>query len=360
MSYNVFIVNKLNRGGDAMQYRQLGKSGLLVSELCFGAMTFGGEGYWKVVGELGYDSAKRLVDMAIAGGVNFFDTADVYSYGKSEEMLGQALRDKRKDVIIATKVRGRMSTEINDVGLSRHHILNSCDNSLRRLGTDYIDLYIVHNFDFITPIEETLRALDDLVRQGKVKYIGCSNFSAWQLMKALAVSEKQNLEKFVSLQALYSLISRDVENELVPLCLDQGLGITPWSPLGGGFLTGKYKRGERGPADARRAKEQVNFIQIEEEKGFKILDELEIIAENHNATVAQAALNYLLRKPGVSSVLIGANKTAQLEENLKAVSWVMTDEEVHRLDVISMPYRPYPQWMIDIGQRNRISAQEVM
>ncbi|HEY3295711.1 MAG TPA: aldo/keto reductase [bacterium] len=336
-----------------MQYRQLGKSGLLVSELCFGAMTFGGQGFWKVIGELEYQSAKRLIDISLEGGINFFDTADVYSYGMAEDMLGRALGEKRKDVILATKVRGRMSAEINDVGLSRHHILNSCNNSLRRLGTDWIDLYIVHSFDFITPLEETLRALDDLVRVGKVRYLGVSNFAAWQLMKALAISEQHNLEKFVSLQAYYSLVSRDVETELVPLCMDQGLGITPWSPLAGGFLTGKYQRGERGPQGARRAKEEQNFIPIDYDKGFPIVDELRRIAESHKATPAQAALNYLLRKPGVSSVIIGANKTEQLEDNLKAVEWTMTDEEVARLDDLSKPYRPYPHWMHDIVRHDR-------
>jgi aryl-alcohol dehydrogenase-like predicted oxidoreductase len=340
-----------------MQYRQLGKSGLLVSELCFGAMTFGGKGYWKIIGELGYTTAKRLVDMAFDGGINFFDTADVYSYGMAEEMLGRALHEKRNEIILATKVRGRMSPEINDVGLSRHHILTGCDQSLQRLGTDHIDLYIVHSFDFITPLEETLRALDDLVRFGKVRYLGCSNFAAWQLMKALAISERHNLERFVSLQALYSLISRDLENELVPLCLDQGLGITPWSPLGGGFLSGKYKRGDKGPSDARRAKEQSNFIPIDYEKGFPIVDELTTIAAAHNATVAQAALNYLLRKPGVCSLIIGANKPDQLEDNLKAVDWTMSEAEVAKLDELSKPSRPYPHWMHDIVRKDRTESK---
>ncbi len=336
-----------------MQYRQLGKSGLLVSELCFGAMTFGGRGYWKTIGELEYQASKRLVDLSLDAGVNFFDTADVYSYGMAEEFLGKALHDRRNEIVLATKVRGRMSAEINDVGLSRHHILTGCENSLRRLNTDHIDLYIVHSFDFITPLEETLRALDDLVRQGKVRYLGCSNFAGWQLMKALATSERQNLEKFVSLQALYSLISRDLENELVPLCLDQGLGITPWSPLGGGFLTGKYRRGEKGPEGARRASEQYNFIPINYDQGYPIVEELDRIAAAHDATVAQGALNYLLRKPGVASVIIGAKSVEQLVDNLKAVDWTMTDGEVAKLDELSKPYRPYPQWMHDIIRHDR-------
>jgi aryl-alcohol dehydrogenase-like predicted oxidoreductase len=221
-----------------MKYRYLGTSGLVVSELCFGAMSFGSEGSWKSVGALEQSAAQRVVDIAFEGGINFFDTADVYSYGQSEEILGQALKGKRSQVVLATKVRGRMSPEVNDAGLSRRHIIQSCENSLRRLGTDWIDLYIVHSFDFRTPLEETLSTLNDLVHQGKVRYLGCSNYFAWQLMKALAISEKHGFEKFVSLQAYYSLIARDVEIELVPLCEDQGLGLTPWSPLSGGFLTG--------------------------------------------------------------------------------------------------------------------------
>jgi len=207
-----------------MQYRQLGQSGLLVSELCFGTMSFGAKGYWEVVGGLDQAAAQRLVDITIDGGINFFDTADVYSHGLSEEILGKTLQGKRDQVVLATKVRGRMSANINDVGLSRHHIIQSCENSLKRLGTDYIDLYIVHSFDFMTPLEETLSALDDLVRQGKVRYLGCSNYFAWQLMKALSISERRHLEKFVSLQAHYSLVARDVEYELVPLCETRAWG----------------------------------------------------------------------------------------------------------------------------------------
>jgi len=345
---------------NTMKHRTLGKSGLLVSELCFGAMTFGAKGYWETIGGLDAAAAQRLVDLALDGGINFFDTADVYSYGQSEQILGQALKGKRQDIVLATKLRGRMSAEINDVGLSRRHIMVSCEQSLKRLGTDYLDLYMVHSFDFVTPLEETLRALDDLVRQGKVRYLGCSNFAAWHLMKALAISDKQNLERFVSLQALYSLVSRDLENELVPLCLDQGLGITPWSPLGGGFLTGKYRRGQKAPADARRTKERINFIAVEEEKGYRIVDALEMAARNHHASIAQAALNYLLRKPGVSSVLIGATKPEQLADNLKTVEWELTAEEVKTLDELSAPARPYPHWMLDFTQRDRTSPEELM
>ncbi len=330
-----------------MNTRYLGNTGVRVSELCFGAMTFGGKGYWTNVGEVQQKEADELVNTAIESGINFFDTADVYSEGRSEEILGKALGAKRKDIILATKVRGKTGPGPNDVGLSRKHIMDSCEGSLKRLGTDYIDLYQVHSFDPRTPLEETLRALDDLVRDGKVRYIGASNYTGWQLMKALAISEKQNLEKFVTLQALYSLIARDLENELVPLSLDQKLGILPWSPLGGGFLTGKYRRGKPRPQGARRTDPTNQFLQYDEEKGFDIVERLEKTGNNHKATVAQAALNYLLRKPGVTSVIIGAKNREQLEDNIRAASWEMTPEEVKELDELSKPPRAYPYWMLE-------------
>ncbi len=330
-----------------MKMRFLGNSGVKVSEICFGAMTFGGKGYWKTIGELEQKDANELINMALDGGVNFFDTADVYSEGLAEEMLGKALGNHRNEIILATKVRGRTGKGPNDVGLSRHHIIENCNSSLKRLGTDYIDLYQLHSFDPYTPQEETLRALDDLVRSGKVRYIGASNHTGWQLMKALAISDKQNLEKFITLQAYYSLVARDLENELVPLCLDQNLGILPWSPLGGGFLTGKYRRGKERPKNARRSDPENQFLQFDEERGFDIVDELEKIAKNHNATITQAALNYLLRKPGVSSVIIGAKTKEQLADNLKTTDWEMTTEEVSKLDELSTPPKPYPYWMLE-------------
>jgi len=336
-----------------MNTRFLGATGVRVSELCFGAMTFGGRGYWKNVGQVAQKEADELVNVAIDGGINFFDTADVYSEGWSEEILGKALGGKRKDIVLATKVRGRTGPGPNDVGLSRKHILESCDASLRRLGTDYVDLYQVHSFDLRTPLEETLRALDDLVRGGKVRYIGASNFAGWQLMKALSISDARNLERFVTLQALYSLIARDLEIELVPLSLDQKLGILPWSPLGGGFLTGKYRRGEPRPEGARRTDAANQFLQFDEEKGFAIVDELERIALAHEASITQAALNYLLRKPGVTSVIIGARNREQLEDDLKAASWAMTADEVARLDALSAPPRVYPHWALERMAQDR-------
>lgn len=336
-----------------MRMRSLGKTGLKVSELCFGNMTFGGRGYWKTIGDLAQEEADVLVGMALEAGVNFFDTANVYSEGIAEEMLGKALGHRRGEVILATKVRGRMGPGPNEVGLSRHHIMEACHASLRRLGTDYIDLYQVHSFDHETPLEETLRALDDLVRQGKVRYLGCSNFTGWQLMKALAISDKLGLERFATLQAYYSLVARELELELVPLCLDQGLGILPWSPLAGGFLTGKYRRGQARPEAARRSTPEGEFIPIDEETGFAIVEELERVAAGRKASVAQAALNYLLRRPGVTSVIIGARTPEQLADNLKATEWEMTPEEVSRLDAVSEPPTLYPHWFLDKVSQDR-------
>jgi len=336
-----------------MRMRFLGNTGVKVSEICFGTMTFGGRGFFKPVGETDQKEADRLVKVSLDAGVNFFDTADVYSEGLSEEILGKALGKRRKDVILATKVRGRMGPGQNDVGLSRHHILEGCNASLKRLGTDYIDLYQVHSFDPCTRLEETLRALDDLVRQGKVRYIGCSNYAGWQLMKALSISEKYGWERFVTLQAYYSLVSRDLEHELVPLCLDQGLGILPWSPLGAGFLTGKYRRGALRPEGARRSSAKGQFLQFDEERGYDIIDELERIAKEHDGTVAQAALNYLLCKPGVDSVIIGVRTEAQLIDNLGTVKWEMTEDEVARLDALSAPPRVYPAWMLEFTSQGR-------
>ncbi len=336
-----------------MKTRFLGNTGVRVSELCFGAMTFGGKGYWANIGQVGQKEADDLVNIAIDGGINFFDTADVYSEGMSELLLGKALGTRRNSVVLATKVRGRTGSGPNDVGLSRRHIIDSCNTSLKRLGTDYIDLYQVHSFDPRTPLEETLRTLDDLVREGKVRYVGASNFAGWQLMKALAISDTQHLERFITLQAFYSLIARDLENELVPLSLDQHLGILPWSPLGGGFLTGKYRRGKPRPEGARRSNPTAQFLQFDEEKGFDIVDELEKTARKYGATITQAALNYLLRKPGVTSVIVGARNKEQLTDNLKTVDWEIAAEEVARLDTLSTPPRVYPYWMLERMSQDR-------
>jgi aryl-alcohol dehydrogenase-like predicted oxidoreductase len=335
-----------------MKMRVLGNTGIKVSELCLGTLTFGGS---ESIGGLGQKEANLLVAMAIDAGINFFDTADIYSNGESEEICGKALGSRRKDIILATKVRGRTGSGPNEAGLSRRHILEACDSSLKRLGTDYIDLYQVHSFDSITPLEETLRTLDDLVRMGKVRYIGCSNYAGWQLMKALSISEKLGLEKYVTLQALYSLLARDLENELVPLCLDQGLGILVWGPLGDGFLTGKYRRGKPRPRGARLSEMKSSFTPFNEEKGFDIVERLDSIGKNHRASVAQVALNYLLHKEGISSVIIGARTKEQLADNLKTIAWEITQTELAALDEMTKPAAVYPYWFLSANLHDRLS-----
>jgi aryl-alcohol dehydrogenase-like predicted oxidoreductase len=293
-----------------------------------------------------------MVAACFEDGLNFFDRADVYSHGESETLLGKALGSRRKEAVVATKVRGRMGKGPNDVGLSRQHILESCDASLKRLGTDHIDLYQVHSFDPETPLEETLSALDDLVRWGKVRYIGVSNFAAWQLTKALWISDKAGLERFVSLQAYYSLVGRDLEFELVPLCLDQGLGILPWSPLAGGFLSGKYRKDA--PIPEGRLKGQLgDFIPINKEQGYKIIEVLENIAKAKEASVAATALAWLIHKPGVTSVIIGARTMEQLQGNLKAAEIMLSPSEMERLENASAVPLPYPQWMLTFTQADR-------
>jgi len=322
-----------------MRMHFLGKTGIKVSELCLGTLTFGGQ---RTLGGLNQKEADILVDRALEAGINFFDTADMYACGESEQILGKSLGSRRKEVILATKVRAVVGPGPNDGGLSRYHIIEGCNASLQRLGTDYIDLYQVHSLDPNTPLEETLRALDDLVSQGKVRYIGCSNLTGWQLMKALAISDARGWVRFATLQALYSLLCRDLEYELVPLCEDQGLGILVWSPTSGGFLTGKYRRGKPRPTGARLSDPNSMFMNFDQEKGFDIIEELDQIAKAHTATVAQTALNYLLLKPGVTSVIIGARSIEQLTDNLKTADWQMTSEEFEHLEAVSNPPRVYP------------------
>jgi len=336
-----------------MEHRQFGRSGLRVTALSLGAMTFGeAQGFMKGV-HADDAEARRVLDTALDAGIDTIDTANGYAEGRSEEFLGRALKARRRDsIVLATKCRfptlgGTAPMHPNQFGLSRASVLWNCEQSLKRLQTDYIDLYQVHMQDGSVPIDETLRAMDDLVRSGKVRYIGCSNYTGWQLMKALAIADARNLERFVTLQAFYSLIARDLELELVPLSLEEKLGILPWSPLGGGFLTGKYRRGKPRPQGARRTDTTGQFLQFDEERGFTIVDELEKVAVAHGATITQAALNYLLRKPGVTSVIIGAKTMAQLADDLKAADWEMTAEEVARLDALSAPPRLYPHWMLE-------------
>ncbi|HKP48279.1 MAG TPA: aldo/keto reductase [Pyrinomonadaceae bacterium] len=342
-----------------MKYNTLDSTGLKVSELCLGTMTFG-ENFFNIA-VVGQRNANEMVARALDVGVNFFDTADVYSYGQSETVLGQAFKDgntSRDKIIVATKVRGAMSEgattgagDPNNVGLSRQHIFSSIEGSLRRLQTDYIDLYQVHGWDALTPVEESLRALDDLVRQGKVRYIGCSNWAARQLMKALVLSEERNWARFVSLQAYYSLVGRDLEHELLPLCREEKIGVLPWSPLSGGFLSGKYRRDNPNPEGARRSGFQ--FPPIDEERGFDAVDALDRIAKEKKVSVAQVALAWLLAQAGVTSVIIGANKLTQLEDNLRATQISLTPEEVETLSATTAPKTLYPQWMIERQNEGR-------
>ena len=334
-----------------MKYRQLGRTGLFVSELCFGTMTFGGKGFWKAIGQLPQDAADNLVAQVLEAGINFIDTANVYSEGESEKILGKALGTRRKDVVLATKVLGPMGPGPNDTGLSRKHILQSIEESLTRLGTDYIDLYQIHGFDPLTPIEETLRALDDLVKSGKVRYIGCSNMAAWQVMKALWVSDKYNLHRFESLQAYYTIAGRDLEREMVPVLQDQNLGLMVWSPLAGGLLSGKYDRDGSGPGGARRV--DFDFPPVNKDRAFDVVDVMREIAEDKNASVAQIALSWLLHQPVVTSVIVGAKTQQQLAENLAAPDVKLTDDELARLKAVSELPMEYPGWMLERQSRYR-------
>ena len=334
-----------------MNYRELADTGVFVSELCLGTMTFGGRGQmWEVIGGIDQQSVDALVSRALDAGINFVDTANVYSAGESETMLGKALGSRRHEVVLATKVRGRTGPGPNQVGLSRLHILQAVEDSLKRLDTDYIDLYQIHRFDLLTNIEDTLRALDDLVHAGKVRYIGCSNLAAWQLMKALAVSREQGLERFKCTQSYYSLAGRDLEREMIPLLKDQGLGLLVWSPLAGGFLSGKFTR-DGGDDAARRAK--FDFPPVDKEKGFDILDVAKAIADRHGVSVAQVAMAWILANGAVTSVIIGARKPAQLEDNLKAIDVRLSAEDMKALDEVSKLTTEYPAWMENLGTDRR-------
>ena len=326
-----------------MKFRQLADTGVLVSELCLGAMTFGGRGQqWQVIGGLDQSEVHAIVHHALDAGINFIDTANVYSGGESETLLGRALGARRHDVVLATKVRGRMGKGVNQVGLSRLHIKEAVEASLKRLATDYIDLYQVHRFDPLTALEDTLRALDDLVHDGKIRYIGCSNYAAWQVMKALAISREQHLERFRCTQSFYSLAGRELEREMLPLLKDQGLGLLVWSPLAGGFLSGKFTR-TSGDDTARRA--TFDFPPVNKDRGFEILDVLGGIAGVHGVSVARIALAWVLAQEGVTSVIIGARKLAQLEDNLQAIDVPLTADQLKALDDVSRLTPEYPEWM---------------
>jgi aryl-alcohol dehydrogenase-like predicted oxidoreductase len=330
-----------------MKYNQMGNTGLFVSEICLGTMTFGGTGFFKAVGETKLKEATGIVSRSLEAGVNFIDTADVYSVGQSEEILGQALKDigvKRSDVVIATKCYGRMGPGPNDLGASRGHIMDSVARSLERLQTDHIDLYQIHATDSVTPIEETLRALDDLVSRGLVRYIGCSNWQAWKIMKALGLAQEHGWARFETLQAYYSIAGRDLEREIVPMMADQKVGLMVWSPLAGGLLSGKFGPGSNGPEGARRV--AFDFPPVEKTRAWACVDAMREIGQAHGASVARVALAYVLAKPFVTTVIIGAKNMEQLDDNLEAVKLTLSDAEMKRLDEVSALPEEYPGWML--------------
>jgi aryl-alcohol dehydrogenase-like predicted oxidoreductase len=342
-----------------MEYRALGRSGLRVSVLTMGTMTFGGTGAFADVGSTDVEEAERQVDMCLDAGINLIDTADVYSSGLAEEILGQVLRGRRDRVLVGTKVRMGMGRGPNDSGLSRHHIISGCEASLRRLGTDHIDLYQVHEWDGQTPLEETLHALDDLVRSGKVRYVGASNYTSWQLTKALGIATRLDLAPLVSEQIYYSLQAREAEYELIPVAVDQGLGVLVWSPLAGGLLSGKYRRNHQAPVGSRQLSDWGEPPVYDREGLYEIVEILIGIAEQHGVSAAQVALAWTLGQPAVTSLIIGARTAEQLADNLAAASLRLTDEERTRLEAASAPPLIYPYWHQAKTARDRLSPADL-
>ncbi|WP_326523623.1 aldo/keto reductase [Sphingomonas sp.] len=329
-----------------MRYNPLGRTGLFVSELCLGTMTFGGEGMFRAVGQVQQDEADALLKAAVDAGVNFVDTANVYSNGLSEEITGRALRNlglAREDIVLATKVLGPMGRDVNARGASRGHIMDQVKASLKRLGTDHIDLYQIHGWDAATPVEETVRALDDLVRQGHVRYVGVSNWAAWQIAKALGIAERLGASRFQSVQSYYTIAGRDLEREVIPMLASEGLGLMVWSPLAGGYLSGKYRDGK--DADGRRA--TFDFPPVDMVRGDAVIDAMAPIAEAKGVSIARIALAWLLHRPAVTSVIVGAKRVDQLEDNLGAVDVRLSDEDLARLDAVSALPPEYPGWMIE-------------
>lgn len=341
-----------------MEYRQLGRSGLRVSVLSLGTMTFGGSGSFANVGYTGTDEARRILDRCLEAGVNLVDTADVYSDGASEETVGQVIKGRRDELLLATKCRFPSESGANGAGSSRHHITRSVEASLRRLGTDHIDLYQLHGWDGQTSLEETLGTLDNLVTAGKVRYLGCSNYSAWHLMKALGVADRRGLERFVSHQIYWSLIGRDAETELVPAALDQGLGVLVWSPLAGGLLTGKYRRDRKPESGSRQLTDWGEPPVYDEAKVYDIIDAVVAVAEAHDVPASQVALAWLLRKPSVSSVIVGARNEQQISQTLGAADLQLTSAEMERLDAVSSTPMPYPLWHQTKTVRDRLSQAD--
>jgi aryl-alcohol dehydrogenase-like predicted oxidoreductase len=338
-----------------MKYKQLGPTGLYVSEICLGTMTFGGQGMFKIVGEVDQKGATALVQKSLEAGVNFLDTADVYSLGNSEKLTGQALKDigvKRSDVVIATKCYGRVGPGPNDIGASRGHIMDSVARSLERLQTDHIDLYQIHATDSVTPVEETMRALDDLTRQGMVRYVGCSNWQAWRVAKANGIAELRGSARLATIQSYYSIAGRDLEREIVPMMADQKVGLMVWSPLAGGLLSGKFGPGSNGPEGTRRA--AFDFPPVNKDRAWACIEAMRDIGGAHGTSVARVALAYVLHKPFVMSVIIGAKTMEQLDDNLEAVKLTLTADEMKRLDEVSALPPEYPGWMV-----NRQGAERV-
>jgi aryl-alcohol dehydrogenase-like predicted oxidoreductase len=340
-----------------MKYRLLGRTGLYVSELCLGTMTFGGEGFWGVIGQLKQEAVNEQVKTAFDAGINFIDTANVYSFGQSETLVGEAIRSlglPRDELVIATKATGVMNEQANGRGQSRYHLMNALDASLKRLQLDHIDLYQIHGFDPLTPLEETLSTLNDLVRSGKVRYIGLCNLAAWQVMKALAISEQRGWARFESVQAYYTIAGRDLERELVPLMQDQTLGLMVWSPLAGGLLSGKFRADDQGPAGARRV--SFDFPVVDKPRAFRCVDAMRPIAERLDISVAQVALAWLLSRPHVSSVIIGAKTIDQLKDNLASTRVQLDEADLAALDEVSKLPAEYPGWMLARQAENRAKA----
>lgn len=337
-----------------MEYRQLGRSGLKVPALCLGTATFGGATeFFRKWGETDVKEATRMIDLCLDAGLNFFDTANVYSNGVSEEILGSAIKGRRDKVLVSTKATFRLGDGPNDVGSSRHHLIAACEASLKRLGTDYVDLYFMHGFDALTPVEETAQALDTLVRAGKVRYTGCSNFSGWHTMKSLSAADSRGFPRYVSYQGYYSLIGRDYEWEIMPLVLDQGLGTMVWSPLGWGRLTGKIRRGQADKTGRIAQGSGAAGPQVTDEYLYTVIDALDAVAKETGKSVPQIALNWLLQRPSVSSVVIGARNEEQLKQNLAATGWTLAPEHMERLDAASRKLPVYPYWhQMEFDERN--------
>jgi len=340
-----------------MKYNLLGNTGILVSELCLGAMTFGGKGFWTTIGALPQEEVDQLVKKAIEHGINFIDTANVYSEGLSEIMTGQALQSlgiSRQQIFLATKVRARMGPGANQVGLSRGHIIDSVNDSLIRLGMSHIDLLYIHGVDPVTPLEETMRGLEEVVRAGKVRYLGISNHPAWMVVKANDFADKMGWTKFVALQNYYSIAGRDIEREIVPMALSERLGLMPWSPLAGGFLTGKYSRDRQKAGESRR--DEFDFPPLNKERAYQIIDVMAEIAGRYAVSVAQVALAWMLRKPAVTSIIIGAKRTGQLLDNIASTNLQLSEDEMNRLDQVSALVTEYPEWMVKRQMDGRLPA----